>query len=88
MPSNQKDIKVTVTFAAAGKPFHHDYEPTTPISEVLDAALAAFEITVDGTSRYYLLHDGAELAPTTTLAEVVGHARAVHLRLRTETIQG
>ena len=41
MPSNQKDIKVTVTFAAAEKPFHHDYEPTTPISEVLDAALAA-----------------------------------------------
>jgi hypothetical protein len=89
MSGNQPtSIKTTVTFAAAEKPYHHDFAPTTPISVVLDAALAAFEITIDGTSRYYLLHDGVELSPTSTLSNVADHAHAVHLRLRTETTQG
>jgi len=89
MPDKQPlSIKVTVTFAAAEKPYHHDFDPTEQIGAVLDAALAAFGITSDGTSRYYLLHDGAELASTRTLDEVAGNARALHLRLRTETVQG
>jgi hypothetical protein len=81
-------IKVIITFAAADKPYREDYAPQTPVEKVLTDALAAFEITSDGTTRYYLLHEGAELALTTTLAEAAGRAGALALKLRTETIQG
>ena len=83
-----RTIKVIITFAAADKPYREDYAPQTLVEKVLSDALAAFEIASDGTTRYYLLHEGAELALTSTLAEAVGRAGALPLKLRTETIQG
>ncbi|GLZ32028.1 hypothetical protein Lesp02_42160 [Lentzea sp. NBRC 105346] len=88
MTGQPKDITVTVTFATAPKPFREDFEPRTQLSVVLDAALKEFGITADGTTRYYLLHKDDEPALTVTLADLAGHAHAVHLRLRTETTQG
>jgi hypothetical protein len=81
-------IEVRVTFAAAERPYTHEFEADTLIGTVLDAALAAFEITTDGTTRYYLLHDGTEVPTTDTVGQVAGHAHELHLPLRTETIQG
>ena len=82
------DIETTVTFAAAERPYHHTYDPATAIGDVLTDALKSFGITSDGTSRYYLLHDGVEVPPTSTVGEVAGHAHGLRLALRTETIQG
>lgn len=88
MTEKPHPVKVTVTFAAAGRPYVNDYADSTPTSTVLADALTAFAITSDGTSRYYLVHDGGEVPGNKTVGEVAGHAAAVHLKLRTELIQG
>lgn len=81
-------VRTTVTFAAAARPYHHDYEGDTTTRVVLSDSLQDFEITSDGTTRYYLLHDGAEMTGAETLEALAGHAHAVALKLRTETVQG
>ncbi|WP_433358737.1 hypothetical protein [Streptosporangium sp. CA-115845] len=83
-----RKIEVTVAFAAAERPYRHNYAPQTSIQTVLADALTKFEITSDGTTRYYLLHHGDEPALTSTVAEVAGRADSLRLKLRTETIQG
>ncbi len=55
---------------------------------MLTDALAAFAVTSDGTSRYYLVHGGDEVPGDKTVDEVAGHAHALQLKLRTELIQG
>lgn len=86
------DVKVQVTFAAANKPYNHKYEATATFSAVLEDAMAFFEIQADGTSRYFLLADGNEQDPNTTVGSVAeerpGHSRSLKLSLRTETTSG
>ena len=88
MPSKPHDIDVTVTFATADRPYHRGYAETVTIGTVLGDSLAAFGIATDGTTRYYLKHDGDEVPADKTVGEIAGHAHALHLKLRTETIQG
>ncbi|MEW2386592.1 hypothetical protein AB0873_31840 [Micromonospora sp. NPDC047707] len=88
MPNKPHDIKVTVTFAAAERPYRHEYAGSVTIGTVLGDSLAAFGVTADGTTRYYLKHDGDEVPVDKTVGEIAGHAHALHLKLRTETIQG
>jgi hypothetical protein len=88
MTEKSHHVKVNVTFAAADRPYRHEYADGTLISTVLADALTAFAITSDGTSRYYLVHDGGEVPGDKTVGEVAGHAKAIHLKLRTELIQG
>jgi len=89
---DQKDVEVHVTFAAAGKPYNHKYDPTTTIATVLQDALTSFGIHSDGTSRYFFLADGDEQEPDTTVGAIAeagpGHSRSIKLSLRTETISG
>jgi hypothetical protein len=88
------DVRTTVTFAAAHEAFERDYASSTEAGAVLERALQAFEITTDGTSRYYLLHDGVEVAPDQMIGALIEaptdqrHHRELHLRLRTETTSG
>jgi hypothetical protein len=82
------EIKTTVTSALAGHSYQHDYAPQVTAASVLSDALTAFGFTSDGTTRYYLFHDGHEVPPESTVGEVAGHARALHLKLRTETTNG
>jgi hypothetical protein len=88
MSETTHKIKVTVTFAVADQPYHREYIGTAPISTVLADAMAAFAVASDGTTRYYLMHDGDEVPGDKTVGEVAGHAHAVHFKLRTELIQG
>lgn len=88
MSGKSDAIKVTVTFAAANEPYRHEYTDDATIGTVLADALVAFQIASDGTTRYYLKHDGDELPVEKTVGETAGHAKALHLKLRTETIQG
>jgi hypothetical protein len=87
-------VATTVTFAAAREAFEREYSSTTPASEVLAHALHAFEISTDGTSRYYLLHSGVEVAADQMIGALVDehidhhHHRELTLKLRTETISG
>lgn len=66
--------------------------PDTTTGQVLNDALASFEITSDGTTRYYLLYDGTEIATTTTIGSLVdgehGHQHQITFALRTETVSG
>jgi nicotinate-nucleotide pyrophosphorylase len=88
MPSKPHDIDVTVTFATADRPYHHKYAEAVAIGTVLGNSLAAFGIATGGTTRYYLKHDGDEVPVDKTVGEIAGHAHALHLKLRTELIQG
>jgi hypothetical protein len=87
------DVHVAVAFAAAREAFTAHYPSDTPASAVLERSLQAFEITTDGTTRYYLLHNGVEVATDQKIGALVDeHEHAahhkLHLRLRTETISG
>jgi hypothetical protein len=88
------DVRTTVTFAAAREAFKRDYRPTTLAGAVLERALQAFEITTDGTSRYYLLHNGVEVAADQMIGALLEehcdkpHHQELLLRLRTETTSG
>ncbi|MFE6049486.1 hypothetical protein ACFQ6N_01870 [Kitasatospora sp. NPDC056446] len=89
MPQPQPhEIKTTVTSSLAGHPYQHDYAPRATAASVLSDAMASFGFTSDGTTRYYLFHDGHEVPPETTVGELAGHAKALHLGLRTETTNG
>lgn len=81
-------IEVTVTFAVADRPYRQEYLGTTPIVTVLADAMTAFAVAGDGTTRYYLMHDGDEVPGDKTVGEVARHAHALHFKLRTELIQG
>ncbi|MBI1759232.1 MAG: hypothetical protein HYR62_08415 [Actinobacteria bacterium] len=84
-------VEVVVTFAAAARPYEHEYPKATTVGQVLSDALAAFGIAADGTTRYYLLHDGSEVDAGTFLDDLRGghgHGHQVKLALRTETISG
>jgi hypothetical protein len=88
------DVRTTVTFAAAREAFKREYTSTTPAGDVLAHALHAFEITTDGTTRYYLLHGGVEVAADQMIGALVDEHSDHHrhdeltLKLRTETISG
>ncbi|MBV8861858.1 MAG: hypothetical protein JO082_14365 [Mycobacterium sp.] len=87
------DVQIKVSFAAAREAFTSHFSSTTPAGLVLERSLQAFEITTDGTSRYYLLHNGVEVATDQMVGALVDeHERAsyhrLHLRLRTETTSG
>lgn len=81
-------IEVTVTFATATGPYRHSYDPSTTAATVQVDAMKAFNITTDGTTRYFFLHDDVEVPPEQTVGQLAGDARDLHLKLRTETISG
>jgi hypothetical protein len=90
------EIETIVSFAAAHEQFRKPYPPATTATTVLTDALRVFEITSDGTTRYYLLLDGHEVGPDETVGELASRHehgpdhehRALKLKLRTETISG
>lgn len=86
--SQSHEIKTTVNSALAEHPYQHDYSPEVTAATVLSDALTAFDFTSDGTTRYYLFHDGHEIPPEAMVGELAGHAKALHLKLRTETTNG
>jgi len=88
MSDKPPEVAVKVTFAAADHPYDHEYPRLTLIGTVLDDSLKAFGVTADGTTRYYFKHDGDEVPVDKTVGEIAGQARDLHLKLRTETIQG
>jgi hypothetical protein len=88
MSEKSSEVAVKVTFAAADHPYDHEYAEQALIGTVLSDAMSAFEIATDGTTRYYLKHDGDEVPADKTVGEIAGHAPDLHLKLRTETIQG
>lgn len=88
MPNKTHDIDVKVTFATADRPYRHEYTESVTVGAVLGDSLNAFGVAADGTTRYYLKHDGDELPADKTVGEIAGRARDLHLKLRTETIQG
>lgn len=87
-PEHPHPVHVTVTFALAPVPYHHDYSRDTTAQTVLTDALAAFGVPGGGADRYFLVHDGQEVRPDQTVGELAGHAEALHLALRTETTSG
>ncbi|MEU1160523.1 hypothetical protein ABZ372_06820 [Streptomyces sp. NPDC005921] len=91
MPASERPphgIHVTVTFSLATKPYEHSYAPTTQISTVQADALAAFKVTIDGTTGYELIYDGEAVPPDKSVGDVARHGNQLRLRLCTVTISG
>jgi hypothetical protein len=87
--ANEKTIGVTVTFPLAkGQPYHDKVAPGTTAGTVREAAMAHFEIQPEPNTTYFLTHDGAPVADTTTIGTVAGEAAAVKFTLVKELIQG
>lgn len=93
--SMPEQIETHIPFAASDKvPFDRSYAEETAASTVLADAEKYFGVTTDGTTRYYLFAAGQEIAPATTLRELVHgngqdkHEHKLTLKLRTETISG
>lgn len=88
-PKPLKPIKTVVPFAASNKPtYEHDYPPDSTAQTIVTDALAYYEVHPDGTSRYYLVFDGAEVSPTTTVGSLAEEKHEIKLKLRTETTSG
>ncbi|MGW1966229.1 hypothetical protein ACWCPD_38950 [Streptomyces sp. NPDC001935] len=86
--SSKSEIRTTVEFALAPKPFVREYAPEATAATVLADALAAFQPGNDGTTRFYLFHSGHEVPPEETVGQLAGHTKALHVGLRTETTNG
>jgi hypothetical protein len=86
---HEKTIEVTVTFPLAkGQPYHDKVMAETTVGTVRDAAKAHFGIQPEPNTTYFLTHDGAPIADTTSAGEVAGKAGAVKFTLVKELIQG
>ena len=83
-----EQIQVTVPFAAGSGTYHHDYTSTTTAQAVVQDALQFYGVNPADGTRYYLVTEGTEIAPTQTLGSLLEHGRALRLPLRTETVSG
>lgn len=82
-------IKVTVTFPIGpGGPYRDDLADETTVGTLRAAAMNHFGATEDPGLRFYLIHDGLEIADTSTIGDVAGRARAVKFTLARDVIQG
>jgi len=82
-------IKVTVTFPiGAGGPYRDDVADEATAGTVRAAAMTHFGAAEDPGLRFYLVHNGLEVADTTAIAEVAGRARAVKFTLARDVVQG
>ena len=61
---------------------------SAPVGTVRAAAMVYFEVSEDPALRFYLVHDGAEVADTTTLGDVARRAKAVKFTLAKEIVNG
>lgn len=87
--AHEKTIEVTVTFPLAkGQPYHDKVSHETTVGTVREAAMAHFGIQPEPNTSYFLTHDGAPVADTTTVGTVAGTARSVKFTLVKELIQG
>lgn len=89
------EIKVSVTFIGANKPFDTGVPPTTTVGTIKQAALDAFGLgvgpTPDGNDRItYTLFEGKTKLEdlNQSIGDVAGHAHSVHLKLVKKIIQG
>ena len=87
--AHEKMIEVTVTFPLAkGQPYHDKVERETTAGAVREAAMAHFSIQPEPNTTYFLTHEGAPVADTTSVGDVAGKAGAVKFTLVKELIQG
>lgn len=81
-------INVTVAFPLGQGPFHDSVEPAVTAGALRQVAMTYFSAVDDPALRFYLTHDGDEVADATTIGEVAGKARAVRFILARDVING
>ncbi len=82
-------IKATVVFPISSEPpFHADEQRSTPVSDLLQAAMQHFHVAADAEHTYYFTHKGMRIADGTPVGDVAEHANAVQFTLVKELIQG
>ena len=84
----KQTINVTVAFPLGHGPYHGDFTGDATVGEVKVAAMAHFGVTDDPALRFYLTHQGDEVADTVTVGEVAGRAKAVRFILAREVVNG
>jgi hypothetical protein len=81
-------INVTVAFPLGHGPYDEDFAATATVGEVRAAALTHFGVVEDPALRFYLTHNGDEVADSTTVGDVAGRAKAVRFILAREVVNG
>lgn len=81
-------IDVTVAFPLGQGPYHVESATITTVGEVRAAAMTHFGVVEDPALRFYLTHNGDEVADSTTVGEVAGRAKAVRFILAREVVNG
>lgn len=83
------DVRITVTYPPAIKPYKAEVAETTTIGEVKSAVLNAFGLQETSTKKFKLFHGKTELS---NLNQTVGQVAAGHkelaLRLEEVIVQG
>lgn len=89
------EIKLSVTFIGAKKPFESRIPPATTVGAIKEAALNEFDLaegpTPDGKDQItFSLFDGKTKLEdlSQSIGAVAGQARSVHLKLVKKIIQG
>jgi hypothetical protein len=81
-------IKVTVGFPLGHGPYNEEFAATATVGEVRADAMTHFGVVDDPALRFYLTHNGDEVADSTTVGEVAGRAKAVRFILAREVVNG
>jgi len=87
--AHERTIEVTVTFPLAkGQPYHNKALPETTVGAIMEASMTHFGIQPEPNTTYFLTHEGAPVAGTTTVGTVADKAGSVKFTLVKELIQG
>ena len=86
-------LNVTVTYPAAGKPFHGDADPSETLASLKARVLTAFGLTEgddSGNQVTYVLYKGKERLDdlSVSLGVLAGNAHALALKLSQQIVQG
>jgi hypothetical protein len=82
------NINVMVAFPLGHGPYHEEFAAAATAGEVRAAAMTHFGVVEDPALRFYLTHNGDEVADSTTVGEAAGHAKAVRFILAREVVNG
>lgn len=89
MTEHNQQIKVTVHYIAATKPYKAEVSPTETLATLKANALNFFGLVEEGNKTYKLFHQKTELNNLNeTVGQIAGHSKELQLNLEEFITQG
>jgi hypothetical protein len=87
--SKDSNIKVSVHYIAAGKPYMAEVAPTETVAQLKASALTAFGLVAQANKTYKLFHQKQELSdPNRTIGQLAGDKHELKIDLEEFITQG